>query len=47
MLGLAAAVAAEIRDLTVKDAEELQELLSQPVLAQIPLVRVPRSSRRG
>ena len=46
-LGLAAAVAAETRDRTVKDAEELQELLSQPVLAQIPFVRVLRSSRRG
>jgi uncharacterized protein involved in exopolysaccharide biosynthesis len=45
-LGLAAAIAAELRDRTVRCAEDLQELLAQPLLAQVPLVRVRRSSRR-
>jgi uncharacterized protein involved in exopolysaccharide biosynthesis len=46
-VGVGAALLAEARDRTVKDAEDLRELLPQSVLAQIPLVRVPRSSRRG
>ena len=46
MVGVGAASFAEARDLTVKDAEDLEELLSQPLLAEIPLVRVPRSARR-
>jgi capsular polysaccharide biosynthesis protein len=46
MVGVGAAWFAEARDLTVKDAEDLEELLSQPLLAEIPLVRVPRSARR-
>jgi uncharacterized protein involved in exopolysaccharide biosynthesis len=45
-LGLAAAIVAELRDRTVRSAEDLQELLAQPLLAQVPLVRVRRSSRR-
>lgn len=45
-LGLAAAIAAELRDRTVRSAGDLQELLALPLLAQVPLVRVRRSSRR-
>lgn len=45
-LGLAAAIVAELRDGTVRSAEDLQELLALPLLAQVPLVRVRRSSRR-
>ena len=45
-LGLAAAIVAEIRDRTVRSAEDLQELLALPLLAEVPLVRVRRSSRR-
>ena len=47
MVGVGAASFAEARDLTVKDAEDLQEVLPQPLLAEIPFVRVPRSARRG
>jgi capsular polysaccharide biosynthesis protein len=47
MVGVGAASFAEARDLTVKDAEDLDELLPKPLLAEIPLVRVPRSGRRG
>jgi polysaccharide chain length determinant protein (PEP-CTERM system associated) len=36
LLGLATALAAELMDPTVKDAEQLQSLLTHPVLARIP-----------
>jgi uncharacterized protein involved in exopolysaccharide biosynthesis len=45
-LGLVVAIVTEIRDRTVRSAEDLQELLALPLLAQVPLVRVRRSSRR-
>jgi uncharacterized protein involved in exopolysaccharide biosynthesis len=44
--GLGAALVAERRDPSVKGAEDLRALLPQPLLAEIPRVRVPRSSRR-
>ena len=45
--GLGAALVAERRDPTVKDSEDLQELLPHPLLAEIPDVRVRRLFRRG
>ena len=35
----------KFRDPTVRDAEDLQDLLPQPLLAQIPLVRGAGSRR--
>ncbi len=46
-LGLAVAIVTEIRDRSVRSAEDLQELLALPLLAQVPLVRVRRSNRRA
>lgn len=44
VLGLAATAVAEVRDRSVRDADDLAELLEQPVLAEIPLVRGRRDS---
>jgi hypothetical protein len=46
VLGLGTAVVAELRDGSVKGPEDLRELLPQPLLAEVPLVRVRRFSRR-
>jgi uncharacterized protein involved in exopolysaccharide biosynthesis len=46
-LGLVVAIVTEIRDRTVRSAEDLQDLLALPLLAQVPLVRVRRSNRRA
>lgn len=37
LIGLGASLLAELRDPTVRDAEDLRELLHQPILAEIPL----------
>ena len=44
---LGAALVVEHRDPTVKDSEDLQELLPHPLLAEISDVRVRRWFRRG
>jgi uncharacterized protein involved in exopolysaccharide biosynthesis len=44
--GLAAAMVAESRDLSVKSAADLRKILTPPLLAEIPFVRV-RRRRRG
>jgi succinoglycan biosynthesis transport protein ExoP len=46
-LGLSAALVAERRDPSVKGPEDLRDLLPEPLLAEIPLVRLPRASRRA
>jgi capsular polysaccharide biosynthesis protein len=46
-LGWVTAVAFELRDHTVKSAEDLQALLPQTLLAEIPLVRVRRRERHA
>jgi len=45
LVGLAAALAAEALDRTVKDAEQLQSLLPYPILARIP--HLPSLHRPG
>ena len=45
MLGLALAFAAEILDHSVKNAEELEELLPYPLMATIP--RIDLAPARG
>jgi polysaccharide biosynthesis transport protein len=45
-LGLLTAVVAEARDPTVKGPEDLAEILPQPLLAAIPLVRTRRAPRK-
>jgi len=44
--GVFLAVVVELRDPTVRGREDLEKLLPQPVLTEIPLVRVTRSPRR-
>jgi hypothetical protein len=46
-LGLAVALIAELRDRSVKGSQDLQELLPYPLLAELPLVRLPRAERRS
>jgi uncharacterized protein involved in exopolysaccharide biosynthesis len=45
VFGLGAAVAAERRNPSIKGPEDLMQLLPQPILAEVPLVRI-RGSRR-
>lgn len=45
--GLVGAVLVELRDQSIKDAQDLREVLPLPLLAEIPFVRVGRSSRRA
>jgi succinoglycan biosynthesis transport protein ExoP len=44
-LGLAAAMVAESRDVSVKSAADLRKILTPPLLAEIPFVRVRRRRR--
>ena len=46
VLGLGAAFVAELRDKSVKGPDDLRELFPQPLLAELPFVRVRRFSRR-
>ena len=45
--GLVGAVLAELRDQSIKDAQDLREVLPLPLLAEIPIVRVGGSGRRA
>lgn len=46
LAGLVGAVLAELRDQSIKDAQDLREALPLPLLAEIPFVRVGGSGRR-
>ena len=45
--GVFGAVLAELRDQSIKDAQDLREVLPLPLLAEIPFVRVGGSGRRA
>lgn len=45
--GLVGAVLVELRDQSIKDAQDLREVLPLPLLAEVPFVRVRRSGRRA
>ena len=45
--GLVGAVLAELRDRSIKDAQDLGEVLPLPLLAEIPIVRIGGSGRRA
>ncbi len=47
VLGLAAALLAEMRDATVKGPEDLAHILQAPLLATVPLVRARRQRQSG
>jgi uncharacterized protein involved in exopolysaccharide biosynthesis len=45
-LSLAAAIVAESRDRSIKGPEDLHAIVPQPLLAELPLIRVSRRGRR-